>query len=433
MSINLIKPLAFKHLKPTETEQNISDGGGLYIRVRKISDGGGISFRYRFSFNGKQDWLTMKSSDLVEARKERDNYKEMLKNGINPKLELVLEKERAHKQQLAEQEALAKQAARATVHDLFYRWHDTDLIKRKDVKEVVRMFEKDVLPLIGHLFVEDVRKGHISLVTDKLLARGVNRMAKMIFSLMRQMFGFAVDRDIIEFNPTANLKKAKIGGKDVERDRFLTEDEIRALARQMPEAKFIVSTECAVWIVLATGCRIGELSKAKFAEIDFAAKTWTIPNENSKNGKAHVIYLSDFALKQFERITQVSRSEVWIFPNRDKSNHVSEKSLNKQMTDRQNEKPFKSRTQQGQALVLSGGRWTAHDLRRTCSTLMGKLNISGDVIEKCLNHTEENKIKRIYQRHDLKEQQQHAWLVLGERLELLTSPQDNVIPFKKTA
>ncbi|MDR0781615.1 MAG: hypothetical protein LBF16_13150 [Pseudomonadales bacterium] len=40
-----------------------------------------------------------------------------------------------------------------------------------DSEEIHRMFEKDVLPVIGDLFVMDVRKGHIMLVIDKLLAR----------------------------------------------------------------------------------------------------------------------------------------------------------------------------------------------------------------------------------------------------------------------
>jgi hypothetical protein len=39
--------------------------------------------------------------------------------------------------------------------------------------------------------------------------RGVPRMAKLIFSLMRQMFRFAVDRDIIEADPTASIRKAR--------------------------------------------------------------------------------------------------------------------------------------------------------------------------------------------------------------------------------
>ncbi len=155
-----------------------------------------------------------------------------------------------------------------------------------------------------------------------LLLRGVKRMAKMILALMRQMFRFAVDRDIIEFDPTASIRKAKIGGKDVERDRTLSELEIRSLARQLPDANLLKSTECAILIGLSTLCRIGELSKAKFSDLDFNAKTWTIPESNSKNGRSHTIYLSDFALQQFKILKTIASSDTWIFPNRDNSTHV---------------------------------------------------------------------------------------------------------------
>jgi site-specific recombinase XerD len=114
---------------------------------------------------------------------------------------------------VAEQEKriaeLTAQQARLTVRDLFERWASVDLIRRRDGgKEIRRMFEKDVLPIIGTLAVEDVRKGHITGVTDALLARGVPRMA-LIFSLMRQMFRFAVDRDIIEGDPSAAIRKPR--------------------------------------------------------------------------------------------------------------------------------------------------------------------------------------------------------------------------------
>ena len=421
MAINKIKPLVFKHLKPTDKEQQISDGDGLFIRVRSIADGGAISFRLRYFFEGKYKWLSLKSSELAEARKERDSYKRMLKNGIDPNLEAKLKIERVRKQQLDEQEALTKLAARVTVSDLFSRWRDTDLINRKDVKEVVRMFEKDVLPILGSLFVEDVRKGHITQVTDLLKQRGVNHLARNILKLMRQMFRFAVDRDIIEFDPTASLSVTKTTAKPTERDRILSEIEIRALARQLPDAGLLKSTECAIWIGLSTMCRIGELSKARFSDIDFELKTWTIPEANSKNGKAHTIYLSDFALDQFKLLKLIAKSETWIFPNRDDSTHVCEKSITKQIGGRQTTTILSNRSKDSQALILTGGKWTPHDLRRTGATLMGNLLIQPDVIEKCLNHTEENKMKRIYQRQELKAEQAEAWRILGERAVLLVT------------
>ena len=300
---------------------------------------------------------------------------------------------------------------------------------RKDKgKEIRRIFEKDVLPVIGHLAVADVRKGHITELTNALLLRGVNRMAKLILSLVRQMFRFAVDRDIIEFNPTASIRKAKIGGKSVERDRVLSEDEIRELYRKLPATHLIPSTECAIGIMLSTLCRVGEISKAQWEHIDFAAKIWTIPSEHSKNEKTHTIYLSNFTLSQFERLAAFCESSIWLFQDRTKTTHVSEKSISKQINDRQTDRIRSNKSQHKDALKLAGGKWIPHDLRRTGATIMGNLGILPDVIEKCLNHTEQNKIKRIYQRQELKMEQAEAWRKLGERLELLVQPNfENIV------
>lgn len=51
---------------------------------------------------------------------------------------------------------------------------------------------------------------------------------------------------------------------------------------------------------------------------------------------------------------------------------------------------------------------------------MTMLGVIPEVAERCLNHTEENKVKRIYQRHSYEKEMRTAWAVLGERLTVLT-------------
>jgi integrase len=422
MTINKIKPLIFKNLKATDKEQLIPDGGNLYVRIRSITDGGSISFRYFYRIDHSQKWMTLESTTLATARAERDDYKALIKKGIDPKVERTLQKERLRIQQIEEQNALNRLALRITVYDLFTRWFEMDVINRKDKMEVDRMFKKDVLPILGEIFVEEVRKGHVVQVIDLLKKRGVANLARNILKLIRQMFKFAVNRDLIEFDPTASLNIAKMTTTPTERDRILDESEIISLAHQLPSANLLKSTECALWIALSTMCRIGELSKTKITDIDFDLHTWIIPKENSKNGKAHTIYLSDFALNQFKILLQYTKSDTWIFTNRDGSSHVCEKSITKQLGGRQSQSILSNRSKDNQALVLKGGKWTPHDLRRTGATLMGDLGIASDVIEKCLNHTEENKVKRIYQRQKLETEQAEAWQILGNHLDsLLTS------------
>lgn len=419
MAANKLTAIQFKNLKANEKEQLISDGDNLFVSIRAQSNGSSKSFRMTYRLTDKKQWITLISKTLSDARKERDRYKELIKKGIDPSLERKLAVERQRVSQLEEQATLAKQQKLITVTDLFERWVDIDLIDRKDVIEIKRMFNKDVLPIVGNMIVADVRKGNITEVTDTLKKRRVPHLARNILKLMRQMFRFAVTRDIIEFDPTANLSITKATTKPTERDRTLSESEITQLAHQLAGAKLLKSTECAIWIALSTLCRIGELSKTKFTDIDFELKTWNIPEANSKNAKQHTIYLSDFSLAHFKVLLTIAHNDIWLFPNRDSSNHVSEKSITKQLGSRQSVNILNNRSKNNQALVLSGGKWTPHDLRRTGATIMGNLGISPDVIEKCLNHTEENKVKRIYQRQKLEAEQENAWHILGEKIALL--------------
>lgn len=53
--------------------------------------------------------------------------------------------------------------------------------------------------------------------------------------------------------------------------------------------------------------------------------------------------------------------------------------------------------------------------------MIGELGVRPDVIERCLNHVERNRVKRIYQRQQLISEQADAWRVLGEKLASLTA------------
>ena len=330
----------------------------------------------------------------------------------------------AHEAKLAAQkEELAAVEAQVTVTKLFEHWAQVDLVNRRDKgAEVRRMFEKDVLPIIGDIYVTDIKKGHITKVTDLLLAREVNRMAKMIFSLMRQMLRFAVDRDIIEHDPTASIRKAGIGGKVVERDRVLSEDEIRLLAEKLPKANLVLTSQYAVWLCLSTCCRVGELLRAKWEQIDLEKSIWIIPAENSKNGRLHTIYLSEFSKIYFKKLQDITGASEYCFPNRTDNSHINVKTVTRQLGDRQKEEgqtAYSNRAKNINALTLHHGKWTPHDLRRTGATLMTSLGVLPEVAERCLNHTEENSVKRIYQRYSYAKEMQEAWCTLGDAIQKL--------------
>jgi len=404
-------------IKSNEKEQAFSDGAGLYLRVYPS---GNKEWRYRYKVNGVGKWYFLgiyPALSLANARIEAHKAKAMLRNGEDPgEAKKLAIKTKA-------QEA-AKQNARISTQELFKRWVKFDLSNRKDKgAEVIRCFQKDVLPIIGELPAEEVAKAHIASITDACLARGSDRMAKVVLSLIRQMFRFAQDRDIIQIDPTATIRKNKIGKPDTPRERFLSEAEIIELTKKIESASLATPTKLAIWIALATGCRIGELIKAKWADFDFKAKTWLIVPENSKNGKPITVHLSDFALGNLKELKQIQPASVWAYPNKDNTTHLNTKTITKQIGDRQLGERIKlaNRSKNTSALLLKGGKWTPHDLRRTSATLMTALGVLPDIADRCLNHLEQNKMRRTYIQNSYAKEMKQAWTLLGERLELLVN------------
>jgi integrase len=289
------------------------------------------------------------------------------------------------------------------------------------------------MPKLGDRYADSIRRADIMSVLDAVKARGAARLANRLLAELRQMFGFATVREIVATDPTTGIEKKHVGGPEQERERVLSESDLRVLPAKLANGNLLKATQHAVWVMLATLARIGELTQARRADIDLAAGTWVIPADHSKNAKEHTIYLSEFAKLHLEALLGLSDDEVWLFPATRKDGPVSSKSITKQVYDRQgaaNGKPLKHRSQHIDALTLPGGRWTPHDLRRTGATLMGELGVHGDVIEKCLNHLEQNKIKRTYQRAIRQQEQADAWRVLGARLQLLVDSPSNVVPLR---
>lgn len=423
MELKILSAVKVASAKPQAGEYFLNDGGGLYLRVRPD---GSRAWIFRYTFGGKRRKLGLGGADAVSlaaARQEAQRLRDMVAAGVDPQVDRM----QREAEQEAHRKAVAAHAARLTLRGLFERWERMELFSRKDKgAEVRRCFEKDVLPKLGDVAAEDVTRAMVAGRLDEVVERGAPIIARNLLGDLRQMYGFGIKRGHVEHDPTSHLKRDDFGTK-VERDRVLSEAEVRELNRKLPAADMWDSSAGAIWIMLATCCRVGEISQARIADVDIEAGEWHIPPDNSKNGKAHTVYLSEFAKGHFrtliERAQKLDKKCVWVMPAKNRPDeHVCLKSLAKQIGDRQRGpegKPMKGRTRLVEALVLPGGKWTPHDLRRTGATMMAALGIEPHVIERCLNHVEQNKLVRIYQRHSYEAEMREAWRLLGERLGVL--------------
>lgn len=431
-------------LRTAAEGDSLHDGAGLYLRRR-----GGAAFwslRQINPITGQRTWAGLfpgvpyPAASLADAR--RDALQARLRAAKAP-TDLVRERSAAIAAKRAEAAAAALEASRrVTVLALFEQWAATDLaprvgadgrrMGRKDSGAYTRdQFKRRVFPRLGEVAVKDVRRADLMAILDAIKAEGKATTANRVYADLKQMLDFALKRELIDRNPLDTITKRDVGGPETARARVLSADEARALAEALPGAGMAPSSVLAVWLILATACRVGEAMAARWDDVDLKARTWHLPE--TKNQREHTIHLSAFAVRQFEALASIRDAELaerrtadpdakpvpWVFPASSGEDAVCVKSLGKQLADRQRpaERRMKNRTKRTESLVLAGGRWTAHDLRRTAATMMAELGVSGDVIDECLNHKIESQVRRVYIRDRRLAEQARAFDALGTKLE----------------
>lgn len=403
---------------------------------------------------------------LADAKSEAARIRALAREGIDfqvqqNQMRQVEAAARAHEKLDAEAKRTMEHTENLTVHDLFTSWL-TDGVRRKDGNaELQRSFAKDVLPAIGGKALRHVNEHDIRAVLRKMVDRGVNRLAVVTCGNLTQMFLWAEKRQpwrklLTEGNPVQLIDIEKIVSPtyDIsnERERRLSSEELAELRDKFDAMRFEYdnaenkrtttrpverTTELAIWIMLSTLCRVGELSMSRWEHVNLDAGEWFIPRHNTKGSRGNqsdlMVYLSPFALAQFRQLREVTGKSPWCFPATNKEGHVCVKSMSKQVGDRQTmfkkdrngnpRKPMTHRSRSENILVLSGGAngdWTPHDLRRTGATLMQSLGVSLEIIDRCQNHVlPGSKTRRHYLHHDYADEKRAAWRLLGDRLSLI--------------
>lgn len=430
---------------PANTGKWFFDEKNLRFKIKQTKNGHSayFYFRYREPGTGKYKDISCGSypkSSLSSIRKKRDEHRLTLSNSkTDPAQAAATAKadDRIKKKALIE-ESRRLENENLTIRELFNEWTTNGIHRTDGNKVVINGWKNHVLPTLARIKLNSVNENHILEVIRQLINDGKNRTATMRLDEMNQMFSWAEKRQpwrqllIENGNPCALIDINGLLPNDYEeeRDRILSDVEIIELSTKLEAVK--EETQCALWLCLSTLCRIGELLQAEWCHVDLKNKHWLIPASNVKGrqGKKQDlhVFLSDFATRQFQQLKARTGHSRYCFPatNTDTESHVCLKSVSKQVSDRQHSlhkrKQLKKR-KNDDSLVLShgiNGNWTPHDLRRTGATLMQKMGISLDVIDRCQNHVlPGGRVRRHYLHHDYKAEKTQAWQRLGEHLECL--------------
>jgi integrase len=399
------------------------DGRGLYLQVTPAGVRSWL-LRYerddpRVGRTGKrrERWMGLgpvADFTLDEARERARKARQLLKDGVDP-----LE---ARKDERAKR---AKEAALAAARDktfkecaqLYFDRHSPGWKNKKHIAQFLSTLSAYAYPKIGALPVADVNRDLV-LSCVQPIWNSKNATASRVLRRIKGVLDFAKvngwrDGD----NPATwegNLEHAlpKPGTiTGVKHHKALPFTQVHDFVTQLRDRDGIAAR--ALEFLILTASRTGGVTRARWSEIDLAAKTWTIPagRLDSKSKKEHRVPLSDRAL---EILKALPRESDFVFPGDQKDTPLGHSAMD-QVRKRMGRRDF----------TVHGFRSTFKDWAAETTTY------PNHVTEMALAHVIGNKVEAAYRRGDLFEKRRK---LMADWAKYCETPRreatDNVTPIR---
>jgi integrase len=418
MTVNKLTDVQVRNLKAKEKRYIVWEAGRSGFGVR-VTPNGTKTFVYKYRFQGKVQWLTIgtyPAMTLVQAHKAHAEAREMVERGENPAAKAVAER----------REARQASTTAELANEYLEKWAKP---RKRSWREDKRILEKDILPVWGTSKAKDITKRDVIQLLDRIMERDAPIMANRTLAVIRRMFNFAVERDIVTASPCLAVKAP---APENQRNRVLTAEEIRifwhalegeVMGRVNPFIKLILKLE------LITAQRKSECCAVAWEEVDLEEGWWTIPGEMTplrrqygveeglaKNRLPHRVPLSPLARDIFLAAKSLSGDSPWVFPSPQTSRPVTPTAINHAVRLHRDS---------------LGVNFVPHDLRRTAASHMTGMGIPRLVVSKILNHVERG-VTAVYDRHSYDREKRQALEAWGRRLQNIIQETDDkgkIVPF----
>lgn len=414
-----------KNLKPVAKKYYRRESDGFTIRVMPS---GVKTWLLVYTVDGRRKEMNLGQYphvSLATARERYNDAKKILGSGLDPGA--------------IEQEKKLERRRTPILSDFVDEYIKTYAKpKLKSWEKIEQSLKREIVPVLGKKKITDIKRRDVVLVLDTVASRAPV-MANRLLAYVRHMFSWAVDRDVLEINPLAGMKRP--GGKEESRERNLSADEIRSLWNALGRDDLNMTDQIrrAIKLVLVTAQRPGEIIAMHSSEVD--GPWWTIPARKAKNGLTHRVYLTDTA----RALIGDCEGKGYLFRTAGEGDApMTELAMNMAIRRHLN---WPLRDDAGNPLYSKEGKpavknrlgvehFTPHDLRRTATTLMAQAKIIKEHRERVTNH-KLGKIDGTYNLHDYDDEKQIALEALERKLlSILSGMESNVIPItagKKTA
>ncbi|EJD4716491.1 tyrosine-type recombinase/integrase [Escherichia coli] len=369
-------------LKPSDKPFKVSDSHGLYLRVKP---GSSRHWYLKYRISGKESRIalgTYPAISLSDARQQREGIRKMLALNINPV------QQRAAVRGSRTPEKVFKNVALA--------WHKSNRKWSQNTADrLLASLNNHIFPVIGNLPVSELKPRHFIDLLKGIEEKGLLEVASRTRQHLSNIMRHAVHQELIDTNPAANL-----GG--------VTTPPVRRHYPAMPLERLPELlerigayhqgrelTRHAVLLMLHVFIRSSELRFARWSEIDFTNRVWTIPatrepiigvrysGRGAKMRMPHIVPLSEQSIAILKQIKDITGNNELIFPG-----------------DHNPYKPMCENTVNKALRVM--GYDTKKDIcghgfrAMACSALMESGLWAKDAVERQMSHQERNTVRMAY-------------------------------------
>lgn len=224
--------------------------------------------------------------------------------------------------------------------------------------------------------LSEISRGDIQAAHTRIGRERGEYAANRWHEVIRRLFNIA-DRDFgfLGKNPATGIERFT----EQSRERFLDASEVRRFLDAV-EASPHEDARDFLTLLLFTGARKGSLYRMRWADI--SGDVWTIPAEDSKNGRPVSLPLAAAAIETLRR--RADNGSEYVFPGRHGRGHLTDI-----------RKPVRA---VWKAAGIQGVR--LHDLRRTLGSWLAAGGASELVVAKSLGH-QDTTATRVYARLNL--------------------------------
>lgn len=297
--------LTVKGVKGTNKVGRHSDGGGLYLHVRKTGSKYWI-FKYKRNNKVTEKGIgSLNKVSLSEAREKSRIYRERLHEGLPLEdIDEVIRRNRSFLECI--EEYLATKEVVWTNDKHKAQWHMT-----------LKVYAKP----LHNLNVQDIKTPHILNVLKPIwlkkneTASRTRARIEAVIDYAKAMGWTSGDNPAVMKGNLAMLLPAYSRTKNIKHHPALEFEQIPKFISNLRMREAFVAR--LLEFIILTAARSGEARFTTWSEIDFNKEIWTLSSDRMKMSKEHVVPLSRSALQLLENLKSLvphSPNDL-VFPN----------------------------------------------------------------------------------------------------------------------